>query len=40
LSLIEQATGKAAYTGTIPEEGDDMEGDEDTIEAELTIAAA
>jgi hypothetical protein len=39
LSLIEQATGKAAYSGTVPEEGDDVEDDEDTIEAELTIAA-
>jgi hypothetical protein len=40
LSLIEQATGKAAYTGTVPEEGEDVEADEDTVEAELTIAAA
>ena len=39
LSLIEQATGKAAYTGTVPEEGEDAEGDEDTVEAELTMAA-
>jgi hypothetical protein len=39
LSLIEQATGKAAYTGTAPEEGEDVESDEDTAEAELTIAA-
>lgn len=39
LSLIEQATGKAAYTGTVPEEGEDAEGDEDTSEAELTMAA-
>jgi hypothetical protein len=40
LSLIEQATGKSAYTGGVPDEGEDVEGDEDTVEAELTIAAA
>jgi hypothetical protein len=40
LSLIEQATGKAAYVGTVQEEGEDVEADEDTVEAELTIAAA
>ena len=40
LSLIQQATGKAAYTGTVQEEGEDDEVDEDTVEAELTIAAA
>jgi hypothetical protein len=40
LSLIEQATGKAAYTGAVAEEGEDMDGDEDAVEAELTIAAA
>lgn len=40
LALIEQATGKASYTGTVPEEGEDVEADEDTVEAELTIAAA
>ncbi|MDA1049992.1 MAG: DUF262 domain-containing protein [Planctomycetota bacterium] len=39
LSLIEQAMGKAAYIGDIQEEGDDVEADEDTVEAELTIAA-
>lgn len=39
LSLIEQATGKAAYTGDVQEEGIDVEADEDTLEAELTIAA-
>lgn len=38
LSLIEQATGKAAYTGDVQEEGEDVEVDEDTVEAELTIA--
>ena len=40
LALIEQATGKASYTGNVPEEGEDVEADEDTVEAELTIAAA
>ena len=40
LSLIQQATGKAAYTGTVQEEGVDVEVDEDAFEAELTIAAA
>jgi len=40
LALIEQATGKAAYVGSVPEEGEDVEADEDTVEAELTIAAA
>jgi hypothetical protein len=39
LALIEQATGKAAYTGKVEEEGEDIEADEDTVEAELTIAA-
>ena len=40
LLLIEQATGKAAYTGDVKEEGEDVEADEDTTEADLTIAAA
>jgi hypothetical protein len=40
LRLIEQATGKAAYGGGVPEEGEDVEGDEDSVEAELTIAVA
>ena len=40
LTLIEQATGKGAYAGTVPEEGEDVEIDEDTAEAGLTIAAA
>src|SRR6202166_3118120 len=38
LTLIEQATGKAAYSGSVQEEGEDVEADEDTVEAELTIA--
>jgi hypothetical protein len=40
LTLIEQAMGKASYTGNFAEEGEDAEADEDTAEAELTIAAA
>jgi hypothetical protein len=39
LTLIEQATGRPAYTGEVREEGEDVEGDEDTLEAELTITA-
>lgn len=39
LVLIEEATGKAPYTGGVPEEGKDIEADEDTMEAELTIPA-
>lgn len=39
LALIEKATGKAVYSGNIPEEGEDVEVDEDTVEAKLTIAA-
>lgn len=37
LALIEQATGKEAYIGDAQEEGVDVESDEDTIEAEMTI---
>ena len=40
LTLIEQATGKTPYVGAIPEEGIDVEGDADTVEAEMTVAAA
>lgn len=40
LSLIEHATGKAAYGGSVPEEGEDSEADEDTLEAEMTVALA
>jgi hypothetical protein len=40
LALIERATGKAPYTGDAQEEGRDVEVDEDTMEAEHTIAAA
>jgi hypothetical protein len=38
LALLEQAMGRAAYVGPEEEEGDDMEIDQDTLEAELTIA--
>lgn len=38
LTLIERATGRAAYTGDSQEEGEDVEADEDTREAEQTIA--
>jgi hypothetical protein len=40
LALIEHATGKAAYIGEVQDEGEDVEADDDTIEAELTIANA
>lgn len=38
LALIEKATGKQAYVGNIPEEGEDVEVDEDTVEADLIIS--
>jgi hypothetical protein len=38
--LIESAIGKAAYVGDLKEEGDDLIGDDDALEAEMTIAAA
>jgi hypothetical protein len=37
LSLIERATGKAAYGGAVADEGIDLEGDD--IEAEMTVSA-
>lgn len=40
LALIEEATGKAAYTGTVEEEGQDVEIEGDAAEAELTIVEA
>jgi hypothetical protein len=40
LSLIQEATGKAAYTGTVMEEGEEIEADEDTTEAILTMSAS
>ena len=39
LALIERATGKAAYTGSVEEEGEENEADEDSLEAALTISA-
>jgi hypothetical protein len=39
LVLIERAMGKTAYTGTVAEEGEDVEGDEESLEARQTIAA-
>ena len=39
LALIEQATGKSSYLGDEVVEGEDVEGDEDTVEAEHTMAA-
>lgn len=40
LGLIEKATAKASYMGDVEEEGEDAEVDEDTVEAEHTIAGA
>lgn len=37
LGLIEQATGKVAYSGNVPEEGDDTEAIEDDAEAALLL---
>lgn len=39
LRLIEKAMGKVSYAGDLSEEGEDIEADEDTMEAELTISA-
>ena len=38
LALIERATGRVAYAGDDQDEGEDVEADDDTAEAELTIA--
>ena len=38
LRLIEQATGKAAYTGETVDEGIDVDFDADSVEAEMVIA--
>ena len=38
LALIERATGRVAYAGADQDEGEDVEADDDTAEAELTIA--
>ena len=40
LALIERATGKAPYTGTVAEEGEDVEVDADALEADRTVAVA
>ena len=40
LSLVEQATGKAAYAGNVPEEGEDVDEDDEAAEIALTNAAA
>ena len=37
LALIEGAMGKAAYAGSVSEEGIDDEQDDDGLEAEMTI---
>jgi len=39
LGLIEQATGKTAYTGEVPEEGVDVGADEESVEADMLIAS-
>ncbi len=39
LGLIEQAIGKTAYTGEVPEEGVDVGVDEESIEAEMIITS-
>ena len=39
LVLIEQATGRAAYSGESLEEGVDVGGDENAVEAEMTIVS-
>ena len=40
LALIEQATGKASYSGSVPEEGEDVDPGENDGEAEFTMSAA
>jgi hypothetical protein len=40
LALIERATGKAPYLGTITEEGIEAEADADAAEADKTVPAA
>jgi hypothetical protein len=39
LKLIEAAMGKAAHSGVARDDSVDSEADEETVEAELTIAA-
>lgn len=38
LGLIEQAMGKAAYTGNVQEEGEDAEEDMDASEAVMAVS--
>jgi hypothetical protein len=40
LALIEQAIGQLIYRGGESEEGEDVEGDEDAVEAHLTASIA
>jgi hypothetical protein len=40
LALIEQATAKAAYVGSEPEEGEEIEPNEESAEREVTFSAA
>ncbi|NQW62193.1 MAG: hypothetical protein HQ461_05120, partial [Deltaproteobacteria bacterium] len=37
LSLIEKATGKSAYTGDVADEGEDVAGDPDSVEADMGL---
>jgi len=39
LVLIELATGRAAYAGDTGEEGVEVEADDDTVEADMTITS-
>lgn len=38
LALIEQATGRSAYSVDVAEEGIDVDVDEDSLEAGMTVA--
>jgi hypothetical protein len=40
LALIEQATGKAVYSGAAAEEGEDVESDDALVDSNLNVAAA
>jgi len=40
LGLIEQAMGKSAYTDNVPEEGEDVEGNEDNLESLMAMSPA
>ena len=39
LTILETAMGKAAYVGVAEDDGEDVEADADTVEAELTLAS-